>query len=76
MKRIRINADAIVDWATFHDVFAMAFGFPAFYGRNMDAWNDCMAHLDDPGDELSAVACAKGDYIVLELDNVEAFKRR
>jgi len=76
MKQIRIDADAIVDWATFHDVFTEAFGFPGFYGRNMDAWNDCMTHLDDPGEELSEVTCAKGDYVVIELANVEAFKKR
>jgi len=34
--------DAITDWASFHDVFMHTLGFPDFYGRNMDAWIDCM----------------------------------
>ncbi|MDZ4753789.1 MAG: barstar family protein [Phycisphaerae bacterium] len=28
--------------------FAETFGFPGFYGRNMNAWNDCMTFLDGP----------------------------
>ncbi len=76
MKRIKIDADAIIDWETFYDVFANIFGFPDFYGRNMDAWNDCMTHLDDPSDRMSAVTCAKGDYFVLELVHVTSFRKR
>ena len=76
MKRVKIDLDAITDWATFHEVFARTFGFAAFYGRNMDAWNDCMMYLDDPKAEMSAVTCAKGDYVVIELAHVEAFTKR
>jgi hypothetical protein len=39
---VRIDTRLITDWASFHDVFARSFGFPDYYGRNMDAWNDCM----------------------------------
>ena len=38
MKRIHIDTARIKDWDSFHNVFAEAFGFPGFYGRNMDAW--------------------------------------
>ncbi|MCA9610738.1 MAG: barstar family protein [Myxococcales bacterium] len=34
---VAIPTRRIVDWDTFHDVFAEAFGFPGFYGRNLDA---------------------------------------
>ncbi|MFN7542324.1 MAG: barstar family protein [Acidobacteriota bacterium] len=34
---IKIPVDGITDWRTFHDVFQRTFGFPSFYGRNMDA---------------------------------------
>jgi hypothetical protein len=50
---VRIDASRITDQATFHSVFAEAFGFPGFYGQNMDAWIDCMTHLDDPSSGLS-----------------------
>ena len=36
---VRIDTKRIRDWASFHDVFAEALGFPDFYGRNMVAWN-------------------------------------
>ncbi len=34
---LRIDANEITDKNSFHAVFASAFGFPEFYGRNMDA---------------------------------------
>ncbi len=37
--KVRIDTNRIVDWNSFHDVFAEAFGFPDFYGRNMNAWS-------------------------------------
>src|SRR5262245_24250664 len=42
-----LDATAITDWASFHDASRAAFGFPDFYGRNMDAWIDCLTDLDD-----------------------------
>ena len=42
MARVEIPADQIVDWPSFHDVFAKALSFPAYYGRNGDAFIDCM----------------------------------
>jgi len=76
VKRVKINASLIKDWNTFHDVFADALGFPEFYGRNMDAWIDCMSYLDDPESGMSSVTCDKGDFVVLELENVKEFKQR
>lgn len=43
---VDIPAHEITDWDSFHDVFKRVFGFPDFYGRNMDAWIDCMTDLD------------------------------
>ncbi|QFP77132.1 barstar family protein [Deinococcus sp. AJ005] len=46
-------ADVTLDVSTtcsvedFHDVCTKIFGFPDFYGRNMNAWIDCMGDLDD-----------------------------
>jgi len=54
-KNIQIDGSKITDWDSFHDHFSEALGFPGFYGRNMDAWNDCMTSLDAPSDGLSSV---------------------
>lgn len=48
---IQIDTHLIKDWKSFHDVFSETFGFPKFYGRNIDAWNDCMSSLDAPEEE-------------------------
>ena len=42
MARINVNGAAIVDWDSFHDEFQRAFRFFDGYGRNGDAWIDCM----------------------------------
>ncbi len=64
-KNISIDANGITDWDSFHDVFAKNFGFPDFYGRNMNAWNDCMTYLDDSEANLTSVQVAPGDVVVL-----------
>jgi hypothetical protein len=51
-------------------------GFPDFYGRNMDAWIDCMTSLDYPEHGLSRVTVEKGDVLVLNLADVRDFKQR
>lgn len=73
---IRINADLILNHATFHDVFAEVFGFPSFYGRNMNAWIDCLSYLDDPSAEMTAVHVKEGEVLALLIDNAEALKAR
>lgn len=65
--KVTIDCRRIVDRAAFHDVFAAAFGFPAFYGRNMDAWIDCLTCLDDPDAGMTAVTVPPGAVLALEL---------
>jgi len=35
---ITVDCESTVDSESFHSVFSEAFGFPGFYGRNMNAW--------------------------------------
>ena len=72
MPLIRIDATRIADWESFHSVFALEFGFPEFYGRNINAWIDCMTSLDDPGSGMTTVHAAADDPVVLRLDDVDA----
>jgi hypothetical protein len=72
----RVDCSRIRDWASFHDEFARVFGFPDFYGRNMDAWIDCMTSLDAPSDGLSQIHCEPGQVLTLQLDGVADFKVR
>jgi hypothetical protein len=74
MKTVAIDGAAIVDGAAFHQIFADAFGFPAFYGRNMDAWIDCMGYLDEPKAEMSEVHLAPGEVLTIAVLNADRFK--
>ena len=76
MTVVRVDCDRIADWESFHAVFAEAFGFPSFYGRNMNAWIDCMTSLDEPADGMTAVHAPPGGVLVLDLAGVSGFARR
>ncbi|MFT4112930.1 barstar family protein [Silvibacterium sp.] len=76
VSSVVIDCASIADWGSFHDCFAGAFGFPGFYGRNMDAWIDCMTSLDSSEDEMSTIHCASGSVLTLQLENVTGFRER
>jgi RNAse (barnase) inhibitor barstar len=65
MMTVRIDARRILDEKSFHDIFASHFGFPDTYGRNLDAWVDCMGDLKPTG-----------GVVALRLDHVDDFARR
>ena len=70
---VTIPADRITDWDTFHSVFQTALGFPEFYGRNMNAWIDCLTCLDDG---MTRFTVADGDALTLRIDGAADFQRR
>lgn len=76
MQIVRIDTRRITDWKSFHDVFQEAFGFPDFYGRNMDAWNDCLTYLDEPGTGMTHIHVAPGEVLTLALDHIKDFRSR
>ena len=61
MKNHIIDGATITNWESFHDKFALEFKFPGYYGRNMDAWVDCMSDLIEP--------------ISLQIENVGILKK-
>lgn len=71
MPLIRIDSRRIHDWESFHDVFTNAFGFPGFYGRNMNAWIDCMTCLDEVEAGMTTIHGTSSDPVVLQLDEVD-----
>ena len=73
---IDVPVKRIVDWTTFHEVFAEVLGFPAFYGRNMDAWIDCMTCADDPDAGMVRAAVQPGQLMTLQIDDAADFARR
>ena len=43
----KFDTKEIVDWDSFHDLFSTQCHFPSYYGRNMDAWIDCVGDLSE-----------------------------
>ena len=76
MIRVKIDTALIKDWESFHKVFATTLGFPDFYGKNMNAWIDCMTSLDCPEDGMTSVHVGLGEVLVLELDSIDDFIKR
>jgi hypothetical protein len=72
----KIDCRRITNWDTFHDVFAEVFGFPGFYGRNLDAWIDCMTYLDEPEAGMSSLHTGQGQVVTLQLENVDDLATR
>ena len=64
---IEMPVSRITDWDNFHDVFAATLGFPDFYGRNMDAWLDCLTYRDED-DGMASAVMAPGDVLTRQLD--------
>ena len=75
MAQVRLCGATIRDWDAFHDQSAAAFGFPAFYGRNMNAWIDCLTYVRD-GDGMSRFTLGPNEALVIEVLDTEAFNRQ
>jgi hypothetical protein len=73
---VKIDASSIDSWETFHSVFAEALGFPDFYGRNMDAWIDCLTHADDADAGMLRVTTAPGHVLTLLIQHGGSFSHR
>ena len=73
---ITVPVEDITDWQSFHAIFQRLFGFPDFYGRNMDAWVDCMTSLDAPEDGLTSIAVSKGELLTMRVDKPFELRER
>ncbi|WP_223789920.1 barstar family protein [Marinicella meishanensis] len=61
MKTINIDGSKITGWESFHDTFYEEMHFPGYYGRNMDAWIDCVSEIvGDNGLLLLNISGIKG----------------
>ena len=74
-RTVHIDGTQIHDRDSFHDEFARSLGFPGFYGRNMDAWIDCLTSADED-DGMLAVCVGPGGVLTLQIDGYAGFKKR
>jgi Barstar (barnase inhibitor) len=63
-----LDGRKITDWKSFHDECAAIFGFPVFYGRNMDAWIDCLTYVRQ-GDGMSQYVLGPAEPLVIHVLN-------
>jgi hypothetical protein len=75
MAFVKINTKQITDWASFHQVCKEAFGFPDFYGNNMNAWIDCLSYLEEP-DGMTKFCLQKDEIMSIEITETEDFIKR
>jgi hypothetical protein len=75
MAIVRLETSAISDWDSFHSTCRETFGFPEFYGMNMNAWIDCLTYLDE-GDGMSRFHLAPGETLDIEISDAASFNTR
>ena len=73
-REVLIDGRNLSSWESFHEVFAREFSFFAGYGRNMNAWIDCMSSLDEV-DGLANFALQDDEGVSLQIFNFEDFSR-
>ena len=72
---VRLPSEAITNWDSFHAVCQQVFGFPVFYGRNMNTWIDCLTDLDE-GNGMSRFHLRSGEKLVIEVPETNVLVRR
>lgn len=72
LRTLTINGDDLRTWPGFHDAFAREFRFFPSYGRNLDAWIDCMSSLDESGGTTD-FGLADDELVVLQIRDYEDF---
>lgn len=68
---VEIDCSKIKTFRDLHDEFDEKFGFPDFYGRNMDAWIDCMTSLDCPEDCMTKIHAPVNGFVVIKLLDID-----
>jgi RNAse (barnase) inhibitor barstar len=73
---VKIDALRIKNEDSFHSVFAETMGFPKFYGKNMNAWIDCMSYLNDSNAEMTKFSVMADEICIIEISSSEDFSKR
>lgn len=76
MASIQFNTKRIFDWTSFHQVSKEVFGFPDFYGNNLNAWIDCLTYLDEDDCGMANVVLKNEEMLQIEVIDSSAFKFR
>lgn len=75
MPDVSLDGRRITDWKTFHAECQAVFGFPDFYGRNMDAWIDCMGGVRDD-DGMTRFSLKPDEMLCIEVLHSESLGKK
>lgn len=70
---VDIDLTNVRSWDAFHSAFASALGFMDGYGRNMNAWIDCLTYVDED-EGTSSVVLEPGDVLTLQVRGARALR--
>ena len=68
---IHIDARKLTDAAGLHASLSEALGFPATYGKNLDALIDCLSDLDNPSTGMTKVHVFPGQTALLAISHLD-----
>ena len=66
-KKIKIDFTRIKTLDDFYTELSSLFGFPDFFGRNVNALIDCLFSLRYPEDKMTKIHVADSEYLLIEL---------
>jgi RNAse (barnase) inhibitor barstar len=75
MAGVILDGSRIIDWPSFHRESQAVFGFPAFYGGNLDAWIDCLCGVRDD-DGMSGFHLAPNEVLDIELRHADILREK
>lgn len=75
MAKVILDAAQLPDWNAFHAASKAAFGFPDYYGANMDAWIDCLSYLRDE-EGMSRFRLAPKETLDITLSNSQIWREQ
>jgi len=76
MASVHFDGRTIADWPSFHRISRQVFGFPDFYGNNMDAWIDCLSSLREPDNGMTSITLAADETLQISIDHGGALRKK
>jgi len=75
MPTVELDGRRITNWPAFHNESQLCFGFPDIYGRNQDAWIDCLSGLRDD-DGMTAFVLGADETLEVVLHHAATLRQR
>lgn len=72
MAEVEFDGSQVTDWASFHLHAKAVFGFPSFYGNNMNAFIDCLTYLAE-ADGMSRFVLQGDERLHIHLTEFASF---